>query len=275
MFAVLLKLTPVFIFALPGVIALALNPTSRRATAAPPSSGYSTISFQAESGATSSRALLGAVLSSLIAVMNSVSTLAVRDFVLRFRPGLGGAGQIALGRLAIIAAMLLGAGAAAVIAWQPEGIYKYLQTISLYLVMPLTPPIVFGILSKRVTFAGAAASFFSGLALSALFVTDALIKDKAMASACFRCFTARSPKLHLCGLWGNVRDHACAVRRLRVHKKDRPGKARENHHQLGRQRRGVRRPVRLAIAAGRASRCDSVGLRVALVGEVVLAARIL
>ena len=53
-------------------------------------------------------------------------------------------------------------GAAAVIAWQPEGVYKYLQTISVYLVMPLTPAIVFGILSKRVTFAGAAASFFSG-----------------------------------------------------------------------------------------------------------------
>jgi SSS family solute:Na+ symporter len=92
---------------------------------------------------------------------------------------------VVFGRLAIVAAMLLGMGAAAIIAWQPEGIYKYLQTISIYLVMPLTPAIVFGILSKRVTFAGAAASFLAGLAISAVFVTDALFKDKALAQQWF------------------------------------------------------------------------------------------
>jgi SSS family solute:Na+ symporter len=51
--------------------------------------------------------------------------------------------------------------------------------------LPLTPAIVFGILSKRVTFAGAAASFFCGLAISALFVTDALLPDKAVARQLF------------------------------------------------------------------------------------------
>jgi len=185
MLAVLLKLTPVFIFALPGVIALALFPhinvSDSRATFVwildnlLPSGirGYVL------------SALLGAVLSSLIAVMNSISTMAVRDFILRFRPGTSEAGQVMLGRLAIVCAMLLGVGAASVIAWQREGVYKYLQTISVYLVLPLTPAIVFGILSKRVTFAGAAASFFAGLAISALFVTDALLPDKTAARQLF------------------------------------------------------------------------------------------
>jgi SSS family solute:Na+ symporter len=185
MFAVLLKLTPVFIFALPGVIALALYPHisvhDSRATFVwildnlLPSGirGYVL------------SALLGAVLSALIAVMNSISTMVVRDFILRFRPQTSETGQVALGRVSIVAAMLLGAGAAGVIAWQPEGVYKYLQTISVYLVLPLTPAIVFGILSKRVTFAGAAASFFCGLAISALFVTDALLPDKAVARQLF------------------------------------------------------------------------------------------
>jgi SSS family solute:Na+ symporter len=185
MLAVLLKLTPVFIFALPGVIALALYPHitvhDSRATFVwildnlLPSGlrGYVL------------SALLGAVLSSLIAVMNSISTMAVRDFILRFRPRTSEAGQVMLGRLAIVAAMLLGVGAASIIAWQPEGVYKYLQTISIYLVLPLTPAIAFGILSKRVTFAGAAASFFAGLAISALFVTDALLPDKAAARHLF------------------------------------------------------------------------------------------
>jgi solute:Na+ symporter, SSS family len=185
MFAVLLKLTPVFIFALPGVIALALYPhisvSDSRATFVwildnlLPSGirGYVL------------SALLGAVLSALIAVMNSISTMAVRDFILRFRPQTSEAGQVMFGRLAIVVAMFLGAGAAGIIAWQPEGVYKYLQTISIYLVLPLTPSIVFGILSRRVTFAGAAASFFSGLAISALLVTDALLPDKAAAQQLF------------------------------------------------------------------------------------------
>jgi SSS family solute:Na+ symporter len=205
MFAVLLKLTPVFIFALPGVIALALYPHlnvhDSRATF------IWILDHLLPSGVRGYvlSALLGAVLSALIAVMNSISTMAVRDFILRFRPQTSETRQVMLGRLAIVAAMLLGVGAAAVIAWQPEGVYKYLQTISIYLVMPLTPAIMFGILSKRVTFAGAAASFFSGLAISALFVTDTLLNNKALALSLF-------PWLHhpltenytYRGLWGTV-----------------------------------------------------------------------
>jgi SSS family solute:Na+ symporter len=149
--------------------------------------------------------LLGAVLCSTIAVMNSVSTIVVRDFITRFRPGITEAEQVRLGRVAIVVAMVLGVGAAGVIAWQPEGIYKYLQTISIYLAMPLAPAIIFGILSKRVTFAGAAASFFFGIALSALFVVDALLPDKDAARHIF-------PWLHhpitenytYRGLWGSL-----------------------------------------------------------------------
>jgi solute:Na+ symporter, SSS family len=205
MFAALLKLTPVFIFAVPGVIALALNPN---------------IGVQDSRGTfiwildnllpTGLRgyvlaALLGAVLCSTIAVMNSVSTIAVRDFILRFRPKTSEAEQVRFGRMAIVVAMLLGVAAAGVIAWQPEGIYKYLQTISIYLSMPLAPAIIFGVLSKRVTFAGAAVSFISGIALSTIFVTDSLLPDKALAARIF-------PFLHYHitenytyrGLWGSL-----------------------------------------------------------------------
>jgi SSS family solute:Na+ symporter len=205
MFAVLLKLTPVFIFALPGVIALALYPhinlNDSRATF------VWILDNLLPSGVRGYvlSALLGAVLSALIAVMNSISTMAVRDFILRFRPRTSEAGQVTLGRLAIVAAMFTGAGAAAIIAWQPEGVYKYLQTISVYLVMPLTPAIVFGILSKRVTFAGAAASFFSGLAISALFVTDALLPNKAAAAQLFPLLHYRITENYTYrGFWGTL-----------------------------------------------------------------------
>ena len=57
----------------------------------------------------------------------------------------------------------------------PDGLYKYLQTISIYLIMPVAPAIVFGILSKRVTVMGALASVLIGCGLAALFVTDQLV----------------------------------------------------------------------------------------------------
>jgi SSS family solute:Na+ symporter len=101
--------------------------------------------------------------------------------------------------------MFLGMGAAAVIAWQPEGIYKYLQTMSIYLSMPLIPVIVFGILSKRVTFAGAAASFFSGIAISALFVTDALLPSKVAAQQLFPLLHYRITENYTYrGFWGTL-----------------------------------------------------------------------
>ena len=182
MFAILLKLTPVFIFALPGVIALSLH-------ANVPDSHTTFVWILNNLLPSGVRgyvlsALLGAVISALIAVMNSVSTMTVRDFVLHFRPNTDEKAQVILGRVAILAAMLLGVGAAWIIKSQPEGIYKYLQTISVYLVMPLTPAIVFGIMSKRVTFTGAVTSVFVGLGLSTLYVTDALMAP-ARAAATF------------------------------------------------------------------------------------------
>ncbi|MGD0745457.1 MAG: sodium/solute symporter, partial [Verrucomicrobiota bacterium] len=82
MFALLLKMTPVFIFALPGVIALALYPH-----ASAEDSRYTFVWLLDNLLPPGLRgyvlaALLGTVLCSTIAVMNSISTLAVRDFIL-------------------------------------------------------------------------------------------------------------------------------------------------------------------------------------------------
>ncbi len=185
MFAGLLKLTPVFIFALPGVIALALNPhlgaRSSRDTFVWLLNNLLPTGIRGYVLA----ALLGAVLCSTIAVLNSISTMAVRDFILRFHPKTTEVEQVWLGRLAIMVAMFLGVGAAAVCAWQPQGIYKYLQTISIYLEMPLAPAIIFGILSKRVTFAGAAASFLTGIVFATVFVIDDLMPNQALAAHIF------------------------------------------------------------------------------------------
>src|ERR1700686_4695505 len=120
-------------------------------------------------------ALLASLISSTLSVMNSVSTLAVRDFILHFRPATSERTQVLLGRLVIVISTLLGIMAGYAVYKTPDGLYKYLQTISIYLIMPVAPAIVFGILSKRVTVMGALASVVVGCCLASLFVTDQLI----------------------------------------------------------------------------------------------------
>jgi SSS family solute:Na+ symporter len=172
MFAVVLKILPVFIFALPGVIALALFPGRESKT--------TFVTLLNELLPTGARglvlaALFASLISSTLAVMNSVSTLVVRDFILHFRPNTGERAQVRLGRLAIAVGALLGVVAAYAIYKTPEGLYKYLQALSLYLTLPVAPAIVFGILCKRVTLAGALASVFVGSVFSLLFVIDQFV----------------------------------------------------------------------------------------------------
>ncbi|MGD0499492.1 MAG: sodium/solute symporter [Bryobacteraceae bacterium] len=179
MFTVLLKLTPVFIFALPGVIACVLFPGREAKTI------FVTLLNELLPNGVRGivlAALMASLISSNLSVMNSVSTLAVRDFVLRWRPGTGEKAQVLLGRCAIVAAAGLGIVAAYLVSATPDGLYKYLQTISLYLVMPIAPTVAFGILSRRVTAKGALVSVLFGSALATLFVADQLMGPAAGAA---------------------------------------------------------------------------------------------
>jgi len=202
MFAVLLKLSPVFIFAVPGVIALALFPGQDSKTT------FVTLLNQLLPVGIRGlvlAALLASLIGSTLSVMNSVSTLAVRDFILHFRPRTSERAQVKLGRGAIVAAALLGIMATYAIYKTPDGLYKYLQAVSLYLEIPIAPAIIFGILSRRVTAAGALASVLVGSLFGIVFVTDQLIGPQAgsrlfpllHSSPLLLSYTYR-------GLWGSI-----------------------------------------------------------------------
>jgi SSS family solute:Na+ symporter len=176
MFAVLLKLLPIFIFALPGVIAFALFPNELQGEETKQTfvlllnkllpSGFRGLMLAS---------LVAALITSLIAVLNSVSTLIVRDFVVEFRPNTSEKKQVTIGRYIILGAAFLGIGAAYLVYKNEEGLYKYLQTITAYLVIPVFPAIFFGIVSKKVTLKGAGASVLVGIVLATIFVVDQLI----------------------------------------------------------------------------------------------------
>jgi len=171
-FAIALKLLPVFIFALPGIIALALFPGGQ--------SKMTFVTLLNQLLPTGVRglvlaALLASLIGSTLSVMNSVATLTVRDFIVHLWPKTSERTQVLLGRVVIVLATVCGIVAAYAIYKTPDGLYKYLQTISIYLVMPVAPAIVFGVLSKRVTSIGALSSVLVGCALASVFVADQLM----------------------------------------------------------------------------------------------------
>ena len=175
MFATLLKLTPIFIFVIPGLIALALFPgldeTESRQTFVLLLNNLLPSGLRGVVLA----ALLAALISSIIAVMNSISTLTVRDFIMEFRPETTERVQVLTGRMVILIATALGLAATWLIYNSEEGLYKYLQTITAYLVFPVFPAIIFGILSKKVTVKGAYVSVLAGIILATIFVIDQLV----------------------------------------------------------------------------------------------------
>jgi SSS family solute:Na+ symporter len=99
----------------------------------------------------------------------------VRDFILEFKPDVSERKQVKLGRYVIVLVTILGIGAAYLVYKNEEGLYKYLQTISAYLVIPVFPAIFFGIISKKVTMKGAIVSVLVGIVLATIFVIDQLI----------------------------------------------------------------------------------------------------
>ena len=180
MFGIFLKLLPVFLFALPGVIAYALFPGELDGEA----SKHTYVLLLNKLLPVGLRglllaALLAALISSLIAVYNSVSTLVVRDFIIKIKPDFSEKNQVAAGRYIIIVVAILGICAAWLVYKNEEGLYKYLQTISAYLVIPIFPAIFFGIISKKVTVKGAGVSVLVGVLLSTIFVIDQLIGPEA------------------------------------------------------------------------------------------------
>uniref|UniRef100_UPI003216C327 SLC5 family protein n=1 Tax=uncultured Draconibacterium sp. TaxID=1573823 RepID=UPI003216C327 len=176
MFAVLLKLFPIFLFAVPGVIAFALFPGELSGEESKQTfvlllnnllpSGLRGLMLAS---------LIAALITSLIAVLNSVSTLVVRDFIVEFHSPISEKKQVTLGRYIILVVTLLGIGATYLVYKNEEGLYKYLQTITAYLVIPVFPAIFFGIASKKVTLKGAGYSVLVGIVLSTIFVIDQLL----------------------------------------------------------------------------------------------------
>jgi len=172
-FAGFLKIIPVFILVLPGVIAAALfndikdpNQTYSRLVEAVLPPAFRGIVLAA---------LLAALMSSISSMFNSASTLVARDLVARFRPGASARTQILVGQAALLLVMVGGILVVPLIKHY-EHVWNYLQVVTGYLSVPFAVVGLCGIFTRRANRAGAVAAVVAGLASGIFLFTDSTVK---------------------------------------------------------------------------------------------------
>ncbi len=169
-FGALLKLLPVFLFLVPGVVALALKNRGELHwdTA---DQAFSTLLMEKMPAGLKglvAAGLLAALMSSLASVFNSCSTLFTVDVYKKLYPDTPEKKLVNIGRIATSIVVILG------IAWIPimqniSGVlYEYLQSVQSYIAPPITAVFLLGIFFKRINSQGAMATLIAGLSVAAV-----------------------------------------------------------------------------------------------------------
>ena len=175
-FAGFLKIIPVFIFVLPGIIGFILY--NERLTGEDGKVAYNgTYAMLLENLLSPGlrgvvlAALLAALMSSLSSSFNSVATLVGRDIVARWSSTDNPSTQILAGRIALVAVMVLGIFATPLIESQ-ETLWKYLQVVTGYLSVPFAVAGLLGIFSRRMNRQGALCGVAMGILAGTVLLLD-------------------------------------------------------------------------------------------------------
>lgn len=166
-FAGYLKLLPLFLFVIPGVIAYALTQKGALTLDSPDHALPTLIGTLLPAGLKGIvvAGLLAALMSSLSSVFNSCSTLITWDIYKKLKPGASEKTLVLVGRIATV--VLVGFG----LLWIPMmklisgQIYQYLQSVQAYISPPIAAIFLIGVLSKRVNSQGAIAALLTGFVL--------------------------------------------------------------------------------------------------------------
>ena len=174
-FAGFLKIVPVFILVLPGVVAAALSLDVRGRSGVPDYNRTYSVLVQTllPSGLKGIvlAALLAALMSSISSMFNSASTLVARDLVARFNPGISQRRQILIGQFALVLVMVGGILTTPLIG-KYSHIWEYLQEVSAYFSVPFAVVGLSGIFLRRVNRIGAVAAIVTGVGASAFLLAD-------------------------------------------------------------------------------------------------------
>lgn len=172
-FCAALKILPVFILVLPGLIAKALWPQEVTGDNAYPMLVLRLL--PAGGRGLMVAALLAALMSSLSSVFNSCSTLITMDVYKPRHPEASERRLVTVGRVTTAAMVALGIAWIPFISYMNTQIYQYLQSIQASLGAPITAVFLVGVLWRRATGRAAITTLLFGGALGgARFVLDIL-----------------------------------------------------------------------------------------------------
>ena len=168
-FAGFLKLLPLFIFVVPGLVAAALARQGRIVLAQPDQALPTLVSALLPAGLRGVvvAGLLAALMSSLSSVFNSCSTLITWDVYKKLRPAASERQLVLVGQLSTAVLVVLG------LLWIPlmrlisGQLYQYLQSVQAYISPPIAAVFLVGILWRRVNARGAMAALVAGFVLGA------------------------------------------------------------------------------------------------------------
>ncbi|WP_338359451.1 sodium:solute symporter [Yeosuana marina] len=177
-FGALLKLFPVFLFLIPGVIALTMKMRGELEWDSPDQAFPVLMSNLLPSGLRGlvAAGLLAALMSSLASVFNSVSTLFTVDIYKKLRPNTPEKKLVRTGQIATVVVVIIG------IIWIPimaniSGVlYEYLQKVQSYIAPPITAVFLLGIFHKRINAQGAYITLIVGFIAAAFRIVLELIK---------------------------------------------------------------------------------------------------
>ncbi|MEX2157635.1 MAG: sodium:solute symporter [Gemmatimonadales bacterium] len=167
-FAGYLKILPVFIFVLPGVIAAALYTDIRTGASDAAFPALVTRLLPIGLKGLVLAGMLAALMSSLASVFNSCSTLITWDVYRKLRPAATELQLITVGRIATGLLVILG------LLWIPfmkyisSQLYIYLQSVQAYIAPPIAACFLLGLFFRRLNGTGAMASLCTGFVLGAL-----------------------------------------------------------------------------------------------------------
>jgi len=172
-FAGFLKILPVFMLVLPGIVAYALfrDQLGENGQVTRPDLAYPTLILNLlPTGLVGLvlAALLAAVMGAMASVFNSASTLVTLDFYKKIKPDASESRLVTIGRVATGVMVLLGLLWVPFIHYISSQLYIYLQSVQAYISPPIAACFVLGILWPRLNGTGAISSLLTGFVLGAV-----------------------------------------------------------------------------------------------------------
>lgn len=188
LFGGFLKLLPLFIFIIPGVIAYALATKGMINLEGNPEKALPAIITDFLPSGLKGLVLAGllaALMSSLSSVFNSCSTLFTIDFYKKWKPGASEKQLVYVGQIATV--ILVGIS----LAWIPilrgmleqNSFYKILQSIQAYISPPIAAAFLLGLFVKRINSKGAIWALWTGFVLGMLrLIMEVMVSEGALTA---------------------------------------------------------------------------------------------